>query len=248
MSSSRRKIMAKAFNPETALRAVNKKSNVENLTQSNTQHSKIYKDYFSLETGEPIGLDTISKRVKRRFADIDRASVGSMLDLFFLHANWKTFYKREDSFSAFIKSLGLSRTHAYGILNSVELLNQYFIHKGNQDADLSNFMNEITSSIEDIGISKLITIAAMKDDDEKFGFVDRLLEGEEITVEALRQKPEKKGTPKPKQTTVKMDGNDLKVGDARVLTFQSENEAIRKSVLKVVEKWYLKSLAPKKAM
>lgn len=233
---------------DAALKAVQKKANVEKIPDSKSEKSKLYKDYFSLETGEPIALDTISKRVKRRFADIDRASVGSMLDLFFIHQNWSGFYKRADSFSKYLKDeVQISRTHAYGIINSVELLNQYFIHKGNHEADLSNFMNEITSSIEDIGISKLITIAAMKDDDEKFGFVDRLLDGEEITVEALRQKPEKKEKSKPKQTTVKMDGNDLKVGDTQVLTFQSENEVIRRAVLKVVENWYLKSLTPKKA-
>lgn len=237
--------MAKAFKADTALNIVKKKSNVENLPDSNSQKSKMYKDYFSLETGEPIALETISKRVKRRFSDIDRASVGSMLDLFFIHANWKNFYKREDSFSAYLKTLGLSRTHAYGILNSVELLNQYFIHRGNQEADLSNFMNEITSSIETIGISKLITIAAMKSD-EKFNYVDRLLEGEKITVESLRQKPEKKEQPKPKQTSVKMEGNYLKVGNTLVLTFNSENEVIRKAVFKTVEKWYLKDLEPKK--
>jgi hypothetical protein len=231
---------------DVALKAVQKKSvNVENPPHSNPQKSKLYKDYFSLETGEPINLELISNRIKRRFRDIDRASTGAMLDLFFVYQNWTGFYSREDSFSKYLKDLGVSRTHAYGIINSVELLNQYFIHKGNQSTDLSDFMNEITSSIEDIGIKKLIILSARKDE-SKYDVIDQLLAGEKITAETLLQKPEKKEKPKTKQTTVKLDGNDLKVGNTLVLTFNSENEAIRKAVFKTVEKWYLKDLEPKK--
>ena len=233
---------------DAAMKAVQKKSvNVENSTYSKPERSKLYKDYFDLKTGEPIAFETITKRVKRRFADIDRASVGAMLDLFFVYQNFNSFYKREENFSKYLKDeVQISRTHAYGIINSVELLNQYFIHKGNHtEADLSTFMNEITSSIEEIGIKKLIILSARKDD-SKYDVIDQLLAGEKITAETLLQKPEKKEKPTPKQTTVKMEGNDLKVGNTLVLTFNSENEVIRKAVFKTVEKWYLKDLEPKK--
>lgn len=106
-------------------------------------------------------------------------------------------------------------------------------------------MNEITSSIEEIGIKKLIILSARKDD-SKYDVIDQLLAGENITAEALLQKPDRKEKPKPEQTTVKLDGNDLKVGNTLVLTFNSENEAIRRAVFKTVEKWYLKDLEPKK--
>ncbi len=231
---------------DAALKAVQKKSvNVENLPNSTPQKSRLYKDYFDLKTGEPIALDAISKRVQRRFSDIDRASTGAMLDLFFIYQNWTGFYSREDSFSRYIKDLGISRTHAYGIINSVELLNQYFIHKGNQTDDIGKFMEEITSSIEEIGIKKLIILSARKDD-SKYDVIDQLLAGENITAETLLQKPEKKAKPKPKQTSVKLEGNDLKVGNTLILTFNSENDAIRTAVIKAVEKWYLKDLEPRK--
>lgn len=229
-----------------ALKAVQKKpGKVEEKDNSSHQKSKLYKDYFSLDMGEPIDLDKISKRVKRRFSDIDRASTGAMLDLFFIYQNWSGFYSRTDSFSKYLKDdIQISRTHAYGIINSVELLNQYFIHKGNQEADLGNFMDEITFSIEDIGIKKLIILSARKDD-SKYDVIDRLLKGEKITAETLLQKPDKKEKPKV-TTAVTFKGNELKVGNTSILTFQSENEAIRKAVMKVVETWYLKSLTPKK--
>ncbi len=233
---------------DAAMKAVQKKSlNVENSPQTKRERSKLYKDYYDIQSGAPISLDVITKRVKRRLSDIDRSSAGSMLDLFFIYQGWQSLYSREDSFSKYLKDeVQISRTHAYGIINSVELLNEYFIHKGNQSDNLGDFMNEITSSIEDIGIKKLIIISAMKNEEQKFGFVDRLLEGEQITAESLLQKPEKTEKPALKQTTVKMDGNDLKVGNTLVLTFNSENEAIRKAVFKTVEKWYLKDLEPKK--
>ncbi|MDC7246844.1 MAG: hypothetical protein PQJ35_00730 [Sphaerochaetaceae bacterium] len=231
---------------DAAMNAVKKKSvNVEKSAHSKDVKSKLYKDYFSLDTGEPIALEMISNRIRRRFRDIDRASTGAMLDLFFVYQNWTGFYSREDSFSKYLKELEVSRTHAYGIINSVELLNQYFIHKGNQSSDLSDFMNEITSSIEEIGIKKLIILSARKDE-SKYEVIDRLLEGEKITAETLLQKPEKKEKTKTKQSTVKMEGNDLKVGKTLVLTFNSENETIRKAVFRTVEKWYLKDLEPKK--
>ena len=81
---------------DAAMKAVQKKSvNVENSTYSKPERSKLYKDYFDLKTGEPIALEAISKRVKRRFADIDRASTGAMLDLFFIYQNWTGFYSRK---------------------------------------------------------------------------------------------------------------------------------------------------------
>ena len=231
---------------DAAMKVVKKKSvNVENPPNTKPEKSKLYKDYFSLETGEPIALEMISNRIRRRFRDIERASTGAMLDLFFVYQNWSGFYSREDSFSKYLKDLGVSRTHAYGIINSVELLNQYFIHKGNQSSDLNNFMNEITSSIDEIGIKKLIILSARKDE-SKYEVIDRLLEGEKITAETLLQKPEKKEKPAPKQTAVKMEGKDLKVGNTLVLTFNSENDAIRKAVFIAVEKWYIKDLEPKK--
>ena len=240
--------MAKAFKADTALNIVKKKSNVENIPDSKPQNNKLYKDYFSLETGDPIALDQITKRIKRRFSEIDRTSKFLCLDLFFVYQNFNGFYSREDSFSKYLKDeVQISRTHAYGIINSVELLNRYFSYKGNQTDDLGKFMNEITSSIEEIGIKKLIIISAMKDEDQKFDYVDRLLEGEQITAETLLHKPEKKEKSKKMQTTVSLKGDELKVGNNVILTFQSENDAIRKAVMKTVEKYYIKSLMLKKA-
>ena len=230
---------------DAALKAVQKKSSKADSTVVKPQNNKFYKDYYSIDDGTPISLEQITTRIKKRFSDIDRTSKFLCLDLFFVYQNWTNFYSREDSFSKYISDLGISRTHAYGIINSVELLNEYFVYKGKQSDDLNNFMDEITSSIEEIGLKKLIILSARKDE-SKYEVVEKLLNGEKITAATLLQKPEKKEPSKPKQTTVKMDGNDLKVGNTLVLTFNSENDDIRKAVYKTIEKWYLKSLEPQK--
>jgi hypothetical protein len=232
---------------EAAMKAVQRKAPVKKPEpDSTTQQSKLYKEYYSLETGEPIAFEVISKRIRRRFADIDKSSAMAMMDLWFLHAQWISFYSRTDSFSKYIREeLQISKTHAYAILNSVELLNQYFIHKGNTDSEISTFVNQICSSIEDIGIKKLSILSKIGSDEERFDYLDRLLGGEQITAEKLLEKPEKQDKPEKIKTMVKMSGNDLMVGKTLVLTFNSENKIIRNAVLKAVEKWYINDHQPK---
>lgn len=236
------------FKASTAHDLVNMKKSQAGINfDSDPPVSRLYKDYFSLETGEPLALEAISKRVKRRFAEIDKGSTGAMLDLFFIYQNWSGFYSRTDSFSKYLKDeINISRTHAYGIINSVELLNMYFSQKGNDETDLDSFMSAITSSIEGIGISKLIIISAMKDKNKKLGFVDRLLGGEQITAATLLKKPDKQKKTDKIQVHVSLSGNEVKIKESLVLTFQTDDAGIRTAVIKAVEKWYTKSHKPKK--
>lgn len=140
-----------------ALKAVQKKTGkVEENDNSSPQKSKLYKDYFSLDTGQPIALDKISKKVKRRFSDIDRNSALAMMDLWFMHAQWNYFYSRTDSFSKYVREeLEISRNHAYSILSSVTLLQEFFIYKGNTDSEVGDFVQQITSSIDNIGMGNI---------------------------------------------------------------------------------------------
>jgi len=173
------------YNNDQAL-AVMKKTTSKEIAPG---HTMLYKEFFSVDTGEPIQFDVIAKRVKKRFVDLDRLTVSTMFDLFFLHSNWKGFYKREDNFSAYIKDeLKISRTHAYGIINSVNLLKEYFDYKQFSIKNTEEFMNAISTSIESIGIKKLIVISAIKEDKKKFALVTKLLDGEEITAEELLKK------------------------------------------------------------
>ena len=73
--------MANSINPDQALQVISKGTSAVK-TESTEKLPVLHKDYFSLETGEPIPFEQITKRIRKRFADIDKASVGAMLDLF----------------------------------------------------------------------------------------------------------------------------------------------------------------------
>jgi len=228
--------MARDFTPEQAVSAIKKTVQSEKTSEIGT-HSPMYKDYFSLETGEPIPFEQLSKRIRKRFAEIDRSSTSSMLDLFFLHQNWTTFYKRDDSFSKYIKeTLQISRTHAYGIINSVKLLNQYFSYKGESAPAMNSFIDEIASSIEGIGIKKLIIISGIKDETKRFCLVDKLLSGDEITADELENRIERKSAISPE---VHLSDEEILFSGTLVLRFEDSVEtSLRNAVLKTVIRFY----------
>jgi hypothetical protein len=162
-----------------------------------------------------------------------------MLDLFFLHQNWTTFYKRDDSFSKYIKdTLQISRTHAYGVINSVKLLTEYFSNKGENAPALNSFIEEIASSIEGIGIKKLIIISSIKEEKKRFALVDRLLSGNEITADELESKVERKPIDNP---DVLLTENEIRYSGITVLSFQTTtDEKLKKVILNAALKYFRK--------
>lgn len=203
----------------------------EKLNDETLPNTKLYKDYYDIESGNPIALDKITKRVKRRIVDIEKNSKLLCLDLFFIHQNFKTFYKREESFSKYLRDeIQLSRTYAYNLINTVHLLHDYFQYKGNKNEELSQFLDDITNTIEELPIRQLINISAIKDDKERFQLVDQLMDGDSITITK---------TPKPKKMSkVKLVGQELKVGKEVILTLQTEDEKLIKAIIKTVDRYY----------
>ena len=157
--------------------------------------SPLYRHYFDLKTGEPIPLDRITKRIKKRFHEIDKLSVHAMLDLYFVHQNWTSFYDRLDSFQNYLKEeVQISKSHAYGVLHGVSLLEEYFSQQ--QDSVLS-FLEEVTTSLERVGIRKLREISSIKDTETKHSLLIKLLSGEDIsTQQILREKQSDKAEKK----------------------------------------------------
>lgn len=218
---------------EAALKAVQKRK-VPVKESPHEISNKLYRDYYSITDNEPIALEVITKRVIKRFLDIEKANVGAMLDLFFVYSNWEGFYSRTDSFSSYLQTIGLSKTHGYGILNAVKLLNEYFLKKGETNSEITDFMSAISNSIEEVGITKLIIISSIKDKKNKFNCLTQLLEGEEITAATLLKKKSKSR----KKSKVKLVGQELKVGKEIILTLQTVDEKLIKAVTKTVDRFY----------
>lgn len=230
--------MASSINSDQALQVINK-ANSTVKTDSAEKHPVLHKDYFSLETGEPIPFDQITKRIRKRFADIDKASVGAMLDLFVLHQQWSNFYKREDSFSKYLKDdLQISRTHAYGVINSVKLLTDYFAFKGDSAPELGAFLGDVSTTMENIGVKRLILIAGIREEGKKFDLVEKLLSGERISADDIESKIERKPR---NNIKISLDAKDLVFDGSVLLRFEEgTNDEFRQAIVKAVIKFYKK--------
>jgi len=51
------------------------------LSHCKPARNNLFKEYYDLQTEEPISLDALTRRVKKRFADIDKASVNGTSSL-----------------------------------------------------------------------------------------------------------------------------------------------------------------------
>ena len=241
--------MAKKFDVnmarKTTAKAIVKKS--PEIDDNSIQKSRFYREYYDLETGQPISFEVISNRIKRRFHEMDRLSVLAMLDLYFVHQNWKTFYNRQESFKKYVsEELKISRVYAYGILNAVSLLEEYFKHREEMcNTGVTHFINDIAEVLDNIGIKKLRILTAMKDKTVKYEILDRLITGENISTDEIS-----KMNKKVKQTviddieiTVLENGSSVIFDGKEVLKFMTSDSILRKEVVKAVRRYYSGSKA-----
>ena len=226
---------------KTTAKAIVKKS--PEIDDNSIQNSRFYREYYDLETGQPISFEVISNRIKRRFLEMDRLSVLAMLDLYFVHQNWKTFYNRQESFKKYVsEELKISRCHAYGILNAVSLLQHYFEeYKGkNVYHGDTHFINDIAKVLDDIGIKKLRTLTAMKDKTVKYEILDRLITGESISTDEISQmnKKVKQAVIGDIGNIVLENGSSVLFDRKEILKFMTTNSILRKEVVKAVRRYY----------
>ncbi len=220
--------MAKKFDKDVALQVVKKRE----LTQSEvdeTDVNPLYKEYFSIETGMPIDFNQITKRIKRRFSEVNKLSIHIIMDLFFVYNHWTSFYKRGDSFSKYLtQELEISRTYGYGLINAVSLMQKY-INQIDREIKVEDFIKEISAVIDQIGITKIISISTLKDEEQQYQLLDRLLKGEEVNITAIKE--EKRKTDNLKTQLI---DNKLLFRDTPILEFSTINgiviTAVRKSV------------------
>ncbi|GHU01355.1 hypothetical protein FACS1894147_01050 [Spirochaetia bacterium] len=191
--------------------------------------------YFDLETKEPIEMALLVERIKQKREEFDKVSVVLMLDLFFLHKNWKGFYHRTDNFKHYLRDdLKISRTHAYGIIRSVNFLMDYCKQRGEAVPDMDDFIAVITQSIETIGIGKLIKISYLKGE-KGFELFNRALSGSKIEDEELKQSKKEK-TAKPSLDIV---DNKLIFENEPLLEFLEGSDANIKECVRTALERYL---------
>jgi hypothetical protein len=209
------------------------------------QKSAFYREYFDLESGEPIALDRITTRIRKRFSEMDKLSVLVMLDLYFVHQNWSSFYNREDSFKSYVmEDLKISRVYAYGVLNAVSLAEEYFRQKGEMcNTGVTHFERDIAEVLDRIGIKKLRMLSKVKDDGLKYGILDRLVDGEQLSSDKINKLiAERKIIPeKQPALEAKVNGKTVSVDGIDILTFKESDDGLKNAILMAVTAYYRKN-------
>ena len=82
--------------------------------------------------------------------------------------------------------MSISRVYAYGVLNAVSLVDEYLNQKGKTcNTGVTHFVNDIAGVLDRIGIKKLRNLSGIKDKSLKYGILDRLFGGEELTSDEI---------------------------------------------------------------
>ncbi len=236
--------MAKKFDVNTARRSIKKGiiKESENLVVAEDGKSKFYRDYFDLETGKPIEFDKITSRIKRRFQEMNKLSVLSMLDLYFVHQNWQSFYNRQESFKKYLSDeIQISKSHAYRILTTVEMLKTYYESKASKSLPGETlFVNEIAKSVEGIGLKKLRILTTIKDKSLKNKILGKLIDGEKYTSNELVEmtKKSKPAAVKTKSVQVTLTGTNVSFKNQSILNFNTKDDGLINAVVKAVKNYY----------
>lgn len=230
--------MAKKFDVSIARKTTLKKE-TQTANKPVAEHSRFYREFFDFETGKPIAFDRITKRIKKRFQEMDRLSVFTMLDLYFVHQNWNTFYNRTDSFKNYINSeLNITREYAYGILKAVGLLEEYFSKKRKMcNTGITHFIEDIAEAASNIGIKKMTTISRIKDDKIKYNLLDRLIDGETISTNDIQSTVKNIKTQSNKSASIlKMEGSTVFLNGTKILTLYIKEKNVISKIMKSLER------------
>lgn len=239
--------MARKFDVNTARSSIKKNIIKESgdLVVAEDGKSKFYRDYFNLDTGKPIEFDKITSRIKRRFQEMDKLSVLSMLDLYFVHQNWQSFYNRQESFKSYVtEELSITREYAYGILNAVSLVDEYLNQKGKMcNTGVTHFVNDIAEVLDRIGIKKLRNLSGVKEKSLKYGILDRLFGGEELTSDDIAKltKKSKPSASKSKAVQITLTGTNVSFKNQSILDFNTTEEELINAVVRTIKNYYKKA-------
>ena len=201
--------------------------------------SKLYRQFYDTGSGDPIDFDVITGRIQRRFSEMNKLSVHAMLDLYFVHKNWKSFYNRKDSFQNFCKNtLQISKAHAYGILHAVDLLEEYYGEQG-KEIDAKHFVTEIADSIEQIGIRKLREIAGIREKPLKRELLTKLLDGENISTDKIVQTKQQLRKPSSPVVITESD-NVIYLDENPILTLSMSDNKLKSKMITFLTRYFQK--------
>lgn len=140
--------------------------------------------YYDLKTEKPISIEEIEKRIKLNCMKMDRLTIEMIMDLAFIHRNWSSFYNRKDSFKNYLKNnMPLSRSYFYEILKILEMINIYLKKKESDNRTLLT----ISNIFEKTSVFKLKLISYVKDENQKYDTLEKIITGNDISINEIKQ-------------------------------------------------------------
>jgi len=114
---------------------------------------------------------------------MDKLSIEAIMDLFFIYHNWNNFYKRGDSFRYYLKNnMPISRSYAYDIIRAIKLLIEY-----HQKVSSQWTLLDIENSIESTGIKKLRLISHLRNKENKYKILKKVLSGKDVSESEIKK-------------------------------------------------------------
>lgn len=208
-------------------------------TFDTTQNSAYIKLYYD-KNHNPLPLETIAKRIAEADSSINKSIAQTALDIFFVRSNWATTYSRDKSqqFKTWLEeTIPFSRAYSLDLLKCVKELVKYKSGENAKELD-DAVLATVHKVFENNGIGVLREIIHAPDD-VRDGYVERLLNGEEIPSSELK---EIKKTKQPKTNKVKHLVNHKLTLDGKVVlsldALAKSNPNLAEKIENAIEKVY----------
>ena len=156
-------------------------------TFDTTQHSSYIKLYYDNDH-KPLPLEKITKRIAEADSNINTSIAQTALDIYFVRSNWSTTYSRnkKHQFKTWLEeTIPFSRAYSLDLLKCVKELVEY--KSGEDIKELDDAVLATVQKVFDnngIGVLRDIIHAPEQIRD---GYVERLLNGEEIPSNELKE-------------------------------------------------------------
>jgi hypothetical protein len=212
----------------------------------NSQDYQSYKELYYTDNNEMVGIGKIEDRIRKADLAINKNIAQTALDIYFVKANWKTFYSRnkDDQFNAWLqKTIPFSRSYVWDLMKCVKELVAF--QSGNDKAkELDDLM---LASVQQV--FKKYDISLLRDvihlpKAVKGDYISQLMNPDTLLDKAVikAEKAKHKVEPKMPLQNVIID-HVLKVNDKAVLSLEAlaaEDSVLTVEVEKAIERAYRK--------
>jgi hypothetical protein len=230
-----------ALPKNTKQKSKDKEVTVDFKSEEQKKHP-LFLRYYNIETCEPLPVEEITKKINSNIRKTTKLTLWVMLDLYFVYANWNTFYKRGETFTQYLKeNIPISKSYAYYAINAITMLVENSVG-GKLSTSGQLLHDSVVNALQNNGVKAISKISQIPDDDARNKIIKQVLNGATITENEIKEITNASVQQNDLTTHVKvhLDGQDLKLNDEVLLTFKTVDEEDRQGIVKVIQKYYQK--------